>query len=94
VCRWLPIDLLAVPHLDDENQQVAILDLVDDAISPLTDAVPVVLTGQLFGTDGSRIFCKSVNLRDDPLSILFGRESLDFLGRGGLNEEPINGHAA
>jgi hypothetical protein len=94
VGRWLPIDLLAVPHLDDENQQVTVLDFVDDAIPPLTDAVPVVLTSQLFGTDGSRILCKSVNLRDDPLAIRFGRERLDFLGRGGLDEEPINGHAA
>jgi len=44
--RHCPVDLTAMPHPNDQDQELTVHDLVDDAVVPDAEAVTVVVPGE------------------------------------------------
>jgi hypothetical protein len=88
------IDVLAMPDSDDEDHQLRVTDRVDDPIPAYSDAVPIVLAGELFATGGPGIIGQRTDAGDDALTILLLVNGLDLFGRGRLDQDLIFSHAA
>ena len=88
------INVLAMPDFDDEDDQLRVTDLVDDPIPADSDAVPIVLAGELFATGRPGIVGQRTDAGDDALTVLLLVNGLELLGRGRLDQDPITCHAA
>ena len=74
--------------------QFLVLDREDDPIPAYSDAVPIVLAGELLAAGRPGIIGQRTDAGDDALTILLLVNGLDLFGRGRLDEDPISSHAA
>jgi len=87
------MDVLAVPDLNDREGATRVINLVHDSVWTLANAV-LLLGSELLRARGAGFSHESVNARNDALAIALGPDGLEFLGRGGGDEQPIACHAA
>ena len=87
-------DVLSMPDPDDEDHQLLVLDRVDDSIPAHSDAVPIVLDGELLAAGRPGIIGQRTDAGNDALTILLLVDGLDLFGRGRLDQDPIFCHAA
>jgi len=63
------IDLAAMTDLEDRDDAGSLIDLIDDSVVALADAMPVIVTCQLLGAARARICRQRLNLRNDALAV-------------------------
>jgi hypothetical protein len=83
-----------MPDPDHDDEQLPVPDGVDDSIPAHSDTIPSVLSSELLTTRRPRIIGQRTDADHDALTVLFGVNGLNLLGRGRLDEDPIACHAA
>ena len=81
-------------HLDHLNRACRVINEVNDAIVPLTNSEVSFDSGKLFAANWAWLKRKSADLEDNALAISLAANCFDFLRGGGLDQQPISGHAA
>jgi hypothetical protein len=89
----LSIGAFAVADPDDRDDGAGVIDLVDNPIRVLANAVLLPCSEPLT-TRGSRIAPARPDSGDDALTVLLGSDGIELLGGRGRDEQPIVGHAA
>lgn len=87
-----PIHITSVSDFDDDDDGLGIVDRVENSVVPLTEA-ELLLAGELLTTRRARFSCKSSDFCDQALAV-FQWDDFEFLGRGGLDLQPIVLHGA
>ena len=82
---FLAVDVFAVADLRDDDDPVAIIDRIHDAIITLSHAVLDLFALELFGATWTRIRCQCINPRHDLLATLLGSKRLKLLCGGFLD---------
>ena len=86
------IYVFSVPHFDDINHKLIILDCIHDPMGSLSNSVTVV-TGKLLASGRSWVFSEMLNTANDLSADFLLRDGLNFFDRRGLNENLIFSHA-
>lgn len=68
----LTVDVLAMPNLDNADNQTHIGDRIDDPIRSLADAILVIKAGKFFTAGRSRIGGKLLNALDNAETVFLG----------------------
>ena len=88
-----PINVLAMPNPDHDDDQFPVPDRVDDSIPADSYTIPIVRSNELLATWRTRILGQRTDTGHDALTVLFGVNGLKFLGGGRLDEDLIACHA-
>jgi hypothetical protein len=86
------VHLFPVPDADDDHDQVAVFDLVHDAIRAVAESVQWFLPGQLDAAGRAWVFCESQNATGDSSPEILVGKFVEFLGSPGCDAELIDGH--
>jgi hypothetical protein len=81
-------------NLDDLDHASLIVDRVDDSVGTLTDAVVLLVSGELLTAAWTRSLGESLNARHNAETEGARLNRLELLGGGGLDENAIACHAA
>jgi hypothetical protein len=63
----LPVDLLAIANLEDEDDQLFVLNRIDDPIVAFSDAIDVILSGELLHAWRTGIALQGLHTFDEAL---------------------------
>src|SRR6187551_3474025 len=88
------IYLATVPHLDDFNRSLGVIDSVDDPILSVTNSEKRGVPSQLFATCGSWLYGEGLDAPNYVLAVPLGSDRFDFLCGGRLDQPPIFGHVS
>src|SRR3990172_4736106 len=88
----LPIDVTTMADLNDQDDKIKILNLVQDAVVPLSKTI-LVVPREFLAAWRPRVARQRRDLRDDPSAVL-PREGLDLLAGRRLDDQPIACHDA
>ncbi|OGI44244.1 MAG: hypothetical protein A2V92_00605 [Candidatus Muproteobacteria bacterium RBG_16_65_31] len=78
---------------DNVNRLLPVVNGINDAISALTNSVPVIPARELLAAMGSRFDRERSDTPHDALAILLLPDHVEFLDRRRLYENPISSHA-
>ena len=86
------IDLAPMPHFDDFNRALGVIDHIDHSILALANSKKRGVSGELFTTRWPRLRGKGLNAANNLLAVSAGSDRLDFLRGGRADQQPIFGH--
>lgn len=89
--KQLPIDFIPLSYLYNDNKKYLVLDLIEDAIPTLANAVSL-LRAKLLSSGWTRVIGKSFNLLENPSNILLW-DRTQVLGDRLLDLQAISCHA-
>src|SRR2546425_10806009 len=76
-----PIDLAAMPDLDDEHNLFGVVDDVDDAMVALSHSVSICVTGELFATRRAGVGAQCLDSGNEALAIRLPLDRFELLRR-------------
>lgn len=89
-----PVDVPAVAHLHDDDDQLVVSNLVNDPPDPLAHSILISSSSEPLAARRSRVACERQNPIHHGAPDLPGFDPLDFLGGRRLDAEAIVSHAA
>ena len=89
-----PVDVPAVAHLHDDDDQLVVSNLVNDPPDPLAHSILIFCSSELLAARRSRVAGERQNPIHHGAPDLPGFDPLDFLGGRRLDAEAIVSHAA
>ena len=81
--------LAPMANLIDRDMTSPVINLIDDPIAPLTDAIAIIVARQLLRAMRTRVCCQSRDLRNDASSVGLGPYRLKFFASRGLDRKLI-----
>jgi hypothetical protein len=87
------IDVFSMTHLYDKDISRLIIHCINNPVPPLTYTITILMS-ELLTVRWPRIVCQGLDTLNNPLTILFLTDPLDFIHSRRLDQEIISSHSA